>query len=421
MSGKGTGQDGRITLGDVRTALAAGKQARLLLRDGVVHGLYLLAGRRGAQWWVEYKPPGRDQDGRRHSTRHFKLGNVQALSPDSARQAAAQVKQGVLNGQDPKAARRAAQRRATAPGWAGVRDDYLAHLQRRLTNPRSRQNEVSYIIAVFELLDPRRPLRELNLADIHRLIDQLPREGVLARQRLAALGRLLDWARSRDITDMPNPVRLLPRGARPRNPPPRQRALSLSELRSLWFGAEKLAPFECRLLRMLIAVPLRKGEVSTLEWHWIDRAAGAITLPGRTMKNGEDHSIPLGRLARQTLDQISNGDAWPISGRVFVSANARVAEWSSFKQHIDAVVPLSAPWVFHDFRRSFVSALAERGHAEAVLDQMLAHRASSTRSGVLGVYQISKQLPAQRRAMAEWDALLAGADTDESNVLPLQA
>jgi integrase len=413
MSRQGTGQDGRITLTDVRVVLReareaqAGQPARVTVRDGIAPGLYLRVGPRGGQWWVEYKPPGRNPNGIRHATRHFKLGSIQALSPEDARQRAAQAKQCVLDGDDPKRARQAAQARAVAPGWAQVRDDYLVHLHRRLPNPRSRQNEVAYIAAVFEQLDPKRPLRDLRLADIHRLIDTLPREGVLARQRLGALGRLLDWARAREITDTPNPVRLLPRGARPGKPKPRHRALVLGELAALWHGAGTLMPLERDLLRLLIALPLRKGEASLLEWHWIDLVADTVTLPHKIMKNGEAHSVPLGTLARQVLDQIA-GNAWPASGRVFRSNNVRVAEWGRFKKRIDVAVPLP-PWTFHDFRRSFVSILAEHDHAEAVLDAMLAHRASSTRSGVLGVYQTARRMPEQRKAMADWNALLAGA------------
>ncbi len=405
---QGTGQDGRITLGDVRAALAAGKQTRTMVRDGSVHGLYLRAGRTGATWWAEYKPPGRDRSGRRHATRHLKLGDVQALSPDGARQNAAQVKQAVLGGRDPQAERKAAQARVVAPGWAEVREDYLAHLRRRLTNPRSLQNEVTYIDAVFTLLDAKRPLRDLGLADVHRLLDRLPTTGALAPKRLGALDRLLDWARGREIVDVANPVRLLPRGARPKTPPPRQRVLSVDELTDLWRGAEKLVTLERDLLRLLIALPLRRSEAAALEWNWIDTRTGMITLPGRTMKNGEDHCLPLGALARRVLDGIA-GNNWPTGGRVFSSANARVVAWSRFKTRVDAIVPLANPWTFHDFRRTFVSILAEHRHAEAVLDAMLAHRASATRSGVLAVYQTSRRLPDQRAAMADWDALLAGA------------
>jgi integrase len=404
---QGTGQDGRITASDVRRAIAAGKQGRVRIRDGSVGGLILLAGKRGATWEVEFKPPGRNRDGKRYGSKYLKIGDVRAVSPEDARRAVVQVKDAVLHGRDPRAERRAAQERAAAPSWAELRSDYVAYLLRRLPNPRSRQNEIGYIARVFNILDARAPLRSFGLPDTYHLIDNLPPEGVLCRQCLGAFGRLHDWARGRELIDTPNPARLLPRGARPRKPDPRRRALSLNELACLWRCAGALVSLECNLLRLMISLPLRKGEVSALEWGWLDRTAGLVTVPGKKMKGGEDHSLPLGTMARRVLDAIADG-AWPTTGRVFKTSNAHVADWGRFKSRVDTLVPLPA-WVFHDLRRSFVSALAEHGHAEPVLDMMLAHRASSTRSGVLGVYQVSRRLPEQRAAMAAWDGLLAAA------------
>jgi hypothetical protein len=65
--------------------------------------------------------------------------------------------------------------------------------------------------------------------------------------------------------------------------------------------------------------------------------------------------------------------------------------------------------VLHDVRRSFVTLLAERGHSEAVLDQLISHRQSATRSGVLGVYQRAKLWPQQCAAVREWDRILEKA------------
>ena len=420
----GTGQDGKITVGDVRRVLdavrrarTAGEQSRVIIRDGAVHGCSLRAGGRGATWWVEFKPPGRDRNGKRRGSRHLKLGDVQALSPNAARQTAARVKHEVLQGRDPCTERKAAQAQAVAECWADVRAQYFAYLQHRLPNPRSRQNEISYIEAVFHVLNPRSPLRGVELSDVFHLLQQMPAIGVLASQRLAALGRLLDWARVRGVTDMPNPVRLLPRENRPRRPAPRKRALSLFELGALWRGAGQLMPLERDLLRLLIALPLRKSEAAALEWGWIDRDAGTVSLPAKLMKNGEPHTVPLGEMAREVLDTAA-GATWPVTGRIFRSPNARVLDWARCKRRIDEAVPLPA-WTFHDCRRSFVSALAEHGHSEPVLDQMLAHRASSTRTGVLAVYQVARRLPEQRAAMTAWDKLLNLAIHD--NVIRLKA
>jgi hypothetical protein len=59
-------------------------------------------------------------------------------------------------------------------------------------------------------------------------------------------------------------------------------------------------------------------------------------------------------------------------------------------------------WTWHDFRRSFASALGEASIPEAVADAVLNHRQAATRGGVLGVYQRSSRWPEQVRAMELW-------------------
>jgi integrase len=81
-------------------------------------------------------------------------------------------------------------------------------------------------------------------------------------------------------------------------------------------------------------------------------------------------------------------------------------------------------WIWHDFRRSFATALGEAGIPEAVADAVLNHRQSATRGGVLGVYQRASRWPEQVRAMELWGRLLAAAiegHEARAEVLPLQA
>ena len=66
-------------------------------------------------------------------------------------------------------------------------------------------------------------------------------------------------------------------------------------------------------------------------------------------------------------------------------------------------------WTWHDFRRSFATALGEAGIPEAVADAILNHRQSATRGGVLGAYQRASCWPEQMRAMAKWGRLLTAA------------
>ena len=81
-------------------------------------------------------------------------------------------------------------------------------------------------------------------------------------------------------------------------------------------------------------------------------------------------------------------------------------------------------WTWHDFRRSFATALGEAGIPEAVADAVLNHRQSATRGGVLGVYQRASRWPEQVKAMELWGRLLAAAIEGReagAEVVPLQA
>jgi integrase len=83
-----------------------------------------------------------------------------------------------------------------------------------------------------------------------------------------------------------------------------------------------------------------------------------------------------------------------------------------------------AGWTWHDFRRSFATALGEAGIPEAIADAILNHRQSATRGGVLGVYQRASRWPEQVKAMELWGRLLAAAIEGPDanvNVVPMTA
>jgi integrase len=70
----------------------------------------------------------------------------------------------------------------------------------------------------------------------------------------------------------------------------------------------------------------------------------------------------------------------------------------------------------HDVRRSFVSALAERGFDVDLLDQCLSH----SRKGVFGVYQRATRWREKETAMAAWAELVAPSRARD-NVVPIRA
>ena len=75
-------------------------------------------------------------------------------------------------------------------------------------------------------------------------------------------------------------------------------------------------------------------------------------------------------------------------------------------------------FVLHDVRRSFVSALAERGFDVDLLDQCLGH----SRRGVFAVYQRASRMAERGRALETWGSLVAGKGESQSeNVVAFRA
>lgn len=100
----------------------------------------------------------------------------------------------------------------------------------------------------------------------------------------------------------------------------------------------------------------------------------------------------------------------PAAGLVFPGPRSGkpLDGFTKLKAALDKASGLTA-WRFHDFRRSFATALGEAGVPEPVVDAVLNHRQAATRGGVLGVYQRARRWPEQVKAMGAWGTILAAA------------
>lgn len=134
-------------------------------------------------------------------------------------------------------------------------------------------------------------------------------------------------------------------------------------------------------------------------------------------KNRDPHRLHLHALALDLLRGRQRGNGAkglvfpaPLSGRpvdTFTDIRATIVEATTRGDAGDDAA--LDGWTWHDFRRSFATALGEAGVSEAVADAILNHRQSATRGGVLGVYQRASRWPEQVRAMELWGRMLAAA------------
>jgi integrase len=271
-------------------------------------------------------------------------------------------------------------------------------------------------MALTDMRAERVPAADLTEADVRTLFASAT--GVTtARKRFGALSRFLDWCQEAGHVSI-NSCALIGRSRRPKAPQARSHYLTLAELARLWKAADALRePVWRDLVRFLIAVPCPRNEAARLEWMHLDIATAEWRQPGHMTKNRDAHRLHLHALALDVLR--ARQEATSGKGLVFPAPRSG-RPVDTFTNIKNAIVKAAKPtgageetslddWTWHDFRRSFASALGEAAVSEAVADAVLNHRQSATRGGVLGVYQRASRWPEQVQATELWGQLLTAA------------
>ncbi len=397
------------------------KDTRLVLGDAACRGLALVVNPASMAWTFSYKPRGTDPvSGRRFATRSVTIGNPESHSPDDARAEANRLKGRAKSGGDPATERReqaaaGAVRRARTLGR--LLDTYAAALPRRpklrgtgTASAKHVAEEIAHAksaVAVMRAGD--KPASDVTAADLRALLNAEAARAAVARHRFGALSRFFDWCQDEGHVAA-NPCVLVAKARRPRGVAARDHFLGLDQLARVWNAAEELPSVHRDLVRFIVAVPCRRGEAARLDWSHLDLGAAVWAQPGRLTKNGGAHRIHLHPLALALLRERHAAAGRPAAGLVFPAPQSGkpVETFSDIKAALDDAAGL-AGWRFHDLRRSFATALGERGVPEPVADAVLNHRQAATRGGVLGVYQRAQRWPEQVRAMEVWGDVLAAA------------
>jgi len=255
-------------------------------------------------------------------------------------------------------------------------------------------------------------------ADVVTLLNDYIGQPSVHRRMHGAIRGMFAWARQAELVANNPTADIETTTARPR-----ERVLSPEELALIWHASGHLAPIYRDGIRLMIATGQRRNEVAGMRWGEIDLKRGLWTLPGGRTKARRQHVIPLPPLAvavlqarRKALRRVPGADHLVLPA---ISQDGNnVTSFSGFswvKRAIDRQIGIPS-WQLHDFRRSLVTHLAEKGADVAVLDSMLNHAASVTRGGVIGVYQKASLIEPMRKVMTIWDDLLTKA-LNQDNVI----
>ena len=294
---------------------------------------------------------------------------------------------------------------------AQVLDLYVGQHLEQLRTGHEREQQLRWaLIKHFN-----KPIGELQRRDLQAAIDAKAAEGKLgaANRIRTALNAFCRWAWEREYLS----EHIGAATKRAAIEKPRERVLSLDEVRTLWRATYEMGDLWGPFLRILMLTAQRRGDAAGAHWSEIDLEARRWTLPAERTKNGKPHIVHLSdpTLAEfMALKEKANGDL------IFsTTGETPVSGFGKMKARIDKLVGIE-DWRLHDLRTAFASALCDEGEPENVVDRVLNHSATgSAPSAVARVYNRAELLTQRARVLDRWAAMVL-AEVPAGNVVDMR-
>ena len=378
----------RVMLTDRSVAALQPKEKRYDVSDSKRVGLRVRVAPTGIKTWVFEKRVRGESKLRSHT-----LGRFPVISLAESREKALTLEKEAVEGVDRKAEVKNMQTVRTILD----RYDEMHLAQLRTGKQRRKQIEVAF----GNRLDD--PMNKVERRHLQEFIDKVAGKGtkVLANRYKAAISAFTSFAWKRGYIDQNIGAGL---AKAPGKEKPRDRLLTLTEVRAIYDAAGLLSPLWTPIIRLLILTAQRRGDIVGLRHSEIDFDKRRIDLPGSRTKNGKAHIVHLSEPALEIASAVT-----PTNDLMFTTTGKTpVSGFSKVKVEIDKLLPEDmAPWTFHDFRTAFATIMAEGGADEGIVDRILNHSASaSAASAVARVYNLSAQLDKRAIVLDRWAELV---------------
>lgn len=407
------------------------KEKEFRLPDG--EGLFLRVRPSGAKSWLFCFRIGSDR-----TWRQMTLGSLDELSLKAARDQLKELRQLVKEGIDPRNARAAVRAENTqAISMQVLFDSWIEYI--KIANEVSptwiKRHEDRWRLHL------KKPLgvilaRDITRAHLSSALDAMTRKGIKeeTRKALTTLNLMLDYALTRHFIEI-NPARMLkPKDFAATAGKPRDRALSLQELRELWKALDqandlsekssstsKMSLITTNAIKLLILTGARRGEIAAMRWSELDLENKKWLLPSDRTKNRQEHTIYLSELALALISELR-----PISSHsIFVFDTGRYENGGHIhqdsltgviarlrgtakgvKKKVDNEAPLAdiKPFSIHDLRRTAATAWGEYLKTEPhVIEKMLNHQPVNK---LIATYQRAVYSEEQKRAWNDWGSMV---------------
>lgn len=420
---------GKLTAKAVEKALPRDKEYKL--HDG--DGLFLRVRPSGAKSWLfSFRLPG-DK-----SSIRMTIGAPVDLSLKEARDKIRSLQKLVDDGIDPRHAKAATiAENMQAVTMQVLFDRWIEQekITKRVTQGWIKHHEDRWRLHL------KKPLGNILAKDITRAhlsaaLDVMTHKGIKeeTRKALSSLNLMMDYGLKRHLIDQ-NPARLLkPKDFAATASKPRDRVLSLEELRKLWLTLDQaqtvgksdenissMSLITTSAIKLLILTGARRSEVAGMQWDELDLHTGVWVLPDERTKNGQLHVIYLSDLAIQIINQLrlitssskfvfdtgyyeQGGHIHPDTLTGAIAKLRGASKGSKKKIIVDAPLSDMKPFSIHDLRRSAATAWGEYLKTEPhVIERMLNHQPLNK---LVATYQRAVYSDEQKEAWLSWGRIV---------------
>jgi integrase len=371
-------------------ALKAEAGQRLVVRDGKVPGLTLRVSPTNKAWSFVYRARGEARQ------RRYSIGTYPAWSVAAARDKALALKKRVQDGGDPVIEEKI---RREALTFSKLVERYMANHGKKIRSAAEYQ----------QLLDkdvvPRmgeRRVDEITRPEVGVLLDDVAKRApVVANRVMSVISSVFSWAVSEGLAK-DNPARGLKKRGTERA---KERHLDDEEIRALWSGVETTAVLYKDVIRLVLLLGARPGEVCGLRREEVDLDAALIRLPPERVKTGQPHALPLVGEALAIVTRLCEGKR---AGHLFLTTKGKAPTSQDLAKAFErtrSVLKNSA--TPHDLRRTAATIMSRLEIDRLTIAYVLNHQ-STVKATVTGrTYDRHDFLPQKKRALEALDAQIA--------------
>jgi integrase len=398
-------------------------------RYGDGAGLYLVVSRGGGRKWVfRFTLQGKVNE--------MGLGPARVVSLADARAKAAEARRCVAHGKDPIQARAAAKGATGTPSFGTCADQLIAAKESGWRNAKHRQQWKNTLRQYAATLWDK-PVDTIGTADVLTVLQPIWQTKAETASRVRGrIEAVLDAARAKEHipANSANPARwrghldklLAKRGKLTRG---HHRAMAYADVPGFVTQLRERSALAALALEFIVLTAARSGEALGARWCEIDLKLKIWTVPGKRMKRGVEHRVPLVPRAIAILDKVremGEGDLVFPTGR---PARRRSTERGGTGEGAQGDHPMSNMACSMLLRRMKVEGVTVHGFRSSFRDwagdctafpRELAEAALAHAVGDATelAYRRGDALEKRRKLMEAWAAYLSKASG--ANVIPLQ-